>query len=271
MQKKVQRWRYPMILLRELVKTDFKLRYQGSILGHLWSILRPLMMFAIMYLVFVRFLRFGEGIPHFAVSLLMANVLWSFFAEATGQGMQAIVARRDLLRKINFPKYIIVVSATVSALINMAINMCVVLVFAIINGVEFSWTALWVLPLVLELYVFALAMAFLLSALYVRFRDIQHLWDVFLQALFYFTPIIYPVSMIVAMSPVAAKMMLLSPIAQVIQDVRFNLITREGTDTLVTLGTSWWWIALPFVIVAVVTILAVIYFRRNSRRFAEMV
>jgi len=107
-----------MILLRELVITDFKLRYQGSFLGYLWSLLRLLLLFAIMYLVFVYFLRFGEGIEHFAVSLLLGIVMWTFFSEATNQGMRAIIDRGDLLRKINFPKYILVISATISALIN---------------------------------------------------------------------------------------------------------------------------------------------------------
>ncbi len=271
MQKKGQKWHYPLILLRELVKTDFKLRYQGSILGHLWSVLRPIMLFTIMYLVFVRFMRFGEGIPHFAVSLLAGLVLWQFFAEAAGQGMQAIVARRDLLRKINFPKYVIVVSATVSALINLLINLGVVLIFALINGVEFSWSALLLIPLVLQLYIFALAVAFLLSALYVKFRDIQHLWDIFMQGLFYFTPIFYPLSMIIAISPIGAKMMLLNPIAQVIQDVRYNLVSKEYTETLITMGTSWYWVMLPYLIVGAAIILAAVFFKWNSKKFAEMV
>jgi ABC-2 type transport system permease protein len=128
------------ILLRELVVTDFKLRYQGSVLGYLWSLLKPLMLFAILYVVFVHFLRFGVGLDHFAVSLLLGIVLWSFFTEATSQGMQAIVGRGDLIRKINFPKYIIVISATISALINLLFNLVVVLVFMIIDGVDFKWT-----------------------------------------------------------------------------------------------------------------------------------
>ena len=111
------------ILLRELVITDFKLRYQGSILGYVWSLLKPLMLFAIMYVVFIHFLRFGNGIPHFAVALLLGIVMWTFFIEATNQGMQAIVLRGDLIRKINFPKYIIVISGTISALINLIFNL----------------------------------------------------------------------------------------------------------------------------------------------------
>ncbi|MFZ2560182.1 MAG: hypothetical protein WAW91_00910, partial [Candidatus Nanoperiomorbaceae bacterium] len=98
------------VLLKEMVKTDFKLRYQGSILGHLWSILKPLALFFVMYMVFVRFLKFGAGVPHFAMSLLLAMVMWQFFMETISQGMGSIVARGDLLRKINFPKVIVVIS-----------------------------------------------------------------------------------------------------------------------------------------------------------------
>ena len=92
------------ILLKEMVKTDFKLRYQGSLIGHLWSILKPLMLFTIMYLVFVQFLRFDDGTPHYAIGLLIGMVTWNFFSEATNMGMMSIVSRGDLLRKLNFSK-----------------------------------------------------------------------------------------------------------------------------------------------------------------------
>ena len=178
------------ILLRELVVTDFKLRYQGSALGYAWSVLKPLFLFAILYIVFDRFLRLGRDIEHFPVYLLLGIVLWSFFTEATIDGLQSIITRGDLIRKINFPKYIIVVSGTISALINLLINLVVVAFFIIVNGVHVGWEAILVVPLLLELYVFALAVAFFLAALNVKFRDTGHLWDVFLQAAFYATPIL---------------------------------------------------------------------------------
>ena len=121
------------ILLKELVKTDFKLRYQGSVLGYLWAVLRPMMLFAILYIVFAKILKMGGDIPHYPVYLLAGTVLWSFFSECTSQGIQAIVARGDLLRKISFPKWILVVSATVTALINFLINLGVVIIFAIVS------------------------------------------------------------------------------------------------------------------------------------------
>ena len=105
------------ILLKEMVKTDFKLRYQGSLIGYLWSILKPMMLFTIMYLVFVRFLRFDDGTPHYAIGLLIGMVTWNFFAEATNMGMLSIVSRGDLLRKLNFSKEIIVISSVVGAAI----------------------------------------------------------------------------------------------------------------------------------------------------------
>lgn len=151
------------ILLGELVKTDFKLRYQGSVLGYLWAILRPLLMFAILYVVFAKLLRMGGDIPHYPVYLMTGTVLWNFFTECTGQGIQAIVQRGDLLRKISFPKYIIVISATVTALINLSINLCVIIIFALINGVTPSWSWFLVIPLIAELYAFALGISFLLG------------------------------------------------------------------------------------------------------------
>ena len=122
------------ILLKELTKTDFKLRYQGSVLGYLWALLRPLMMFAILYVVFAKLLRFGGDIPHYPVYLLTGTTLWSFFTECTSQGIQSIIIRGDLLRKISFPKYIVTVSSTLTAVINLLINLVVVIIFALING-----------------------------------------------------------------------------------------------------------------------------------------
>ena len=124
------------ILLRELVVTDFKLRYQGSALGYVWSILKPLFLFSILYVVFDKFLGVGRNIQHFPVYLLLGIILWNFFVEATNQGLNSIVGRGDLLRKINFPKYIVVISGTVSSLINLLFNMAVVLLFIIVNGVH---------------------------------------------------------------------------------------------------------------------------------------
>jgi ABC-2 type transport system permease protein len=257
------------ILLRELVITDFKLRYQGSVLGYLWSLLKPLLLFAILYVVFVRFLKFGSDIEHFPVYLLFGIVMWTFFTEATGQGMQAIVSRGDLIRKISFPKYIIVISGTISALINLVLNLIVVFVFVILNGVDISTTIL-LLPLnILELYIFSLAIAFLLAALYVKYRDISHIWEVFLQGAFYATPILYPVGMVIQQSELAAKLLMLSPVAQIIQDARYNLITHDSIRTGDLVHS--YWIITPYVIVVLAILFASWYFKRSQKYFAENV
>lgn len=260
------------ILLGELVKTDFKLRYQGSVLGYLWAVLRPLLMFAILYIVFAKLLRMGGDIPHYPVYLMTGTVIWNFFTECTGQGIQAIVQRGDLLRKISFPKYIVVVSATATALINLAINLCVVIIFALINGVTPSFSWLLVIPLVLELYAFSLGISFLLGAINVKYRDVTSIWDVLIQALFYAIPIIYPISMVLESSSfglVAANIILLNPIAQVIQDIRYNLITNA---TVTTWGLVEWPLCLlPILFVFLVLLLAALFFRKRSKRFAEEV
>ena len=270
--KLISKYRYSWILLRELVKTDFKLRYQGSMLGMAWSVLKPLMLFAVMYVVFVRFLRFGAGIPHFAVSLLLAQTLWAFFQEATSQGMQAIVGRGDLLRKLKFPKYIVVVSSTVSALINLVISLFVVLIFMIVNGVEFRPTILLFPLVVVELYIFALGIAFLLSTMFVRFRDIGHIWDVIMQAWFYATPIIYPLTQLINVGwlSVAKLVLMLNPIAQIIQDARYLVVTTQ-TETIWGLVDQQCWIfkLIPLLIIAIVLLVGVTVFRRRSPYFAE--
>ncbi len=261
------------ILLGELVKTDFKLRYQGSVLGYLWAILRPLLMFAILYLVFAKLLRMGSDIPHYPVYLLTGTVLWNFFTECTGQGIQSIVMRGDLLRKISFPKYIIVVAATSTALINLAINLCVIIIFAFINGVTPTWSWLFVPFLILELYILSLGISLLLGALNVKYRDITSIWDVLIQALFYAVPIIYPLSMVVesgSFGPTAAQIIMLNPIAQVIQDARYSLITHEAI-TGWSLSSEWFLKIIPIAIVIAVFIFGAFYFKKKSRRFAEEV
>lgn len=270
------------ILLRELVVTDFKLRYQGSVLGYLWSLLKPMMLFAILYVVFVNFLKIGADIEHFAVYLLLGVVMWTFFTEATMQGMSAIVSRGDLIRKINFPKYIIVISGTISALINLLLNLLVVLIFMIINGVHFQWTMFYVPLNLIELYIMALAVAFFLSAAFVKYRDVSHIWEVFMQGAFYATPIIYPVQMIAGkdVHTVAdvltsthlwvVQLVMLNPVAQVIQDVRYNAVTHETVKTQ-HLFTNPLWMILPYVLVVMIALCATVYFRKSQKYFAENV
>jgi len=258
------------ILLRELVVTDFKLRYQGSALGYVWSVLKPLFLFAIMYFVFGFIFNFRGDVEHFSVYLLTGIVLWSFFTESTNQGLQAIVSRGDLIRKINFPKYIIIISGTTSALINLFFNLIVIFFFVIINGVELTWLALLLPVIIIELYVFALALAFFLAAFNVKYRDIGYLWEILLQALFYATPILYSLSLVLDKSETVASVMMLSPIAQTIQDARYVLVTQE-TTTVWSLFDNFWYAIIPLIMVGVSIVIASLYFRKSSKYFAEYV
>src|SRR3954471_19227202 len=140
-------------LLSELVRTDFKLRYQGSFLGYAWSLLRPLLIFIILYIVFVKFLKLGAGIPHFPVYLLLGIVIWNFFNEMTVQSLTSIVGRGDLIRKIRIPRWIIILSSSISALINLFLNLVVVVIFLFINHVDLLRTTLWLPLILLEVYI----------------------------------------------------------------------------------------------------------------------
>ena len=258
------------ILLKELVKTDFKLRYQGSLMGHLWSILKPLMLFAVMYTVFIYFLRFGGDVPHFAVALLLGMVLWTFFTETTGMGLTSIVGRGDLLRKLSFPSQIIVVSVSINALINLVINLGIVLILGFINGVEISIYALPLIPLLLiELYALALGISFILSTLFVRFRDIGPIWEVFLQAGMYMTPIIYPISFVADAHPLIAKVMMLSPLAQIIQDARYLLTSSETATTWQMISNKGIAI-IPYFIPFIVLLIGFSIFNKSAKKFAEI-
>lgn len=260
-----RRYRYSSILLKQLVKSDFKLRYQGSALGYLWSLLRPLAIFLILYIVFVRFLRFDYGVPHSSVYLLLGIVLWNFFTEVTSGGLGSIVGKADLLRKLNFPKYVVVLAVLFSALINLALTSIVIAVFMVADGVDITPNILLAIPLLLELLILALAFAFILSALFVKLRDMSHVWEVILQAGFYVAPIFYPVILVPAEY---AKWMLLNPIAQIVQDFRHVVVTSQ-TPTINDYWESGYIRLVPIAIVVAVAIASVYYFRKNSRRFAE--
>lgn len=265
MKNLAQRYRYAVILLKQLVKTDFKLRYQSSVLGYVWSLLRPLALFAILYIVFGRFLNIGQAIPNFQIYLLLGIVLWNFFSETTNGSVSAIVGKGDLIRKINFPKYVIILATSISALINLLLNFVVVAIFMGIARVDVGWDTVLVLLLVAELFILALGLSFFLGAAFVRFRDISYIWEVILQGAFYATPILYPLSSIPER---AAKILILNPVAQVIQDMRYILVT-ENTITIDTLYDSPFIRLVPILMTIAVASFAAIYFKRRSKHFAE--
>lgn len=174
-----------------LATTEFKLRYFGSVLGYFWSLVRPLLFFGVLYAFFTVVLNLGKGIPHYPVYLLSSIVMWTYFTETTGGCVQCLLTREGLLRKIRFPRLVVPLSVALTAAFNLAANFVAVLAFALASGVEPRWSWLQLLPLVLLLATLAVGVGMLLSALYVRFRDVQPIWEVVVQALFYGSPIIY--------------------------------------------------------------------------------
>jgi ABC-2 type transport system permease protein len=253
-------------LLSELVRTDFKLRYQGSVLGYAWSLLRPLMIFVILYIVFVKFLKLGNDIPHFPVYLLLGIVIWNFFTEMTQQSLGSIVGRGDLIRKIRIPRWIIVFSSSISALINLCLNLVVVAFFMLINHVDVH-ASIFLFPFILiEVYLFALGVSLFLAAAYVKFRDLNYIWEVILQAGFYLTPILYPLSRITNLS--FQKLIMLNPMAQAIQDARYVAVTQQQPTVWSLFGGSIYAL-IPFCIVAISLVIGFTYFRKESKYFAE--
>lgn len=255
-------------LLAELVRTDFKLRYQGSMLGYAWSLLRPLLLFLILYIVFVEFLKIGKGIPHFPVYLLLGIVIWNFFSEMTNQSLTSIVGRGSLIRKIRIPRWIIILSASVSAVINLLLNLVVVAVFAVVNKVEPTGTIIWLPFILVEVYIFALGISLFLSAFYVKYRDISYIWDVVLQAGFYMTPIIYPLALITDIT--LQKLIMLNPMAQAIQSARYSTISHE-TLTAWQVFDGGWYRFIPFILVGVAFMGGLLYFKSQAKYFAEEV
>lgn len=251
-------------MIRELAATDFKLKYQGSVLGYIWSIVKPLLMFAILYVVFTHVLRIGGSIPHYAQQLLLGIVLWTFFTDSTVMAMTSIVDRGELLRKVSFPRIVIPVSTNISALITLVLNFVVVLVFIGAGRVSLRPTALLLIPLLIEFYILALGCSLLLAALYVRFRDFKHIWEVLMQGLFYATPIIYPLSIL---SPRLATLFALSPIAQIVEDARWALISPAATTSSQVL--HWPLLLVPYLFPLAVFVVGYRYFESAAASFAE--
>jgi ABC-2 type transport system permease protein len=255
-----------LILVRQLIRTDFKLRYQGSTLGYLWSILKPLFLFGILYIVFVGIVGVDYGVDNDGVYLLLGIVIWTFFAELTGGSVTSVVGKGDLIRKLNFPKYIIVFATGFSAIINLALNMAIVVVFMIITGITVNLAILFAPLLFLELFVFTMGIGFFLSTVFVKFRDVGYIWDVVMQALFYLTPILFPL----AIAPLwVQKILMINPLAQVIQDLRYILVSTDTTTITDVYNGNGLMRLVPITISVVTFIVFAVYFRANSKNFAE--
>jgi ABC-2 type transport system permease protein len=219
-----------------LAVTEFKLRFFGSVLGYLWQLVRPLMLFGVLYVVFTEFVKIGGVVPFYPVVLLSNIVLFTFVQEGTG-AVQSMVDHEGLVRKIQFPRMAIPVSIVLTAMFNLTLNMCVVLMFGLASGVDPRWTWFEAPLLVLCLAIMVLGLAMLLSALYVRFRDVKPIWEVVLQALFYATPVIYTIESI-SVSERVRELLMLNPIAVILTQFRHAVIDPDAPTAAAAAGGS---------------------------------
>lgn len=256
-------------LTRALAVTEFKLRFFGSVLGYAWQVMRPLLLFGVLYILFTQVIDVGTDTPLYGVALLLGLVLYTFFSEATGAAVSCIVDRENLVRKIEFPRLAVPLSVVLTALFNLALNLGVVVVFLLASGGSVRWSWLEMIPLVALLAVLASGLAMLLSALFVRARDIKPIWDVVLQVLFYGTPIFYTIETVQNSAPTwVAKALMLNPFAAILQQARHAVVDPEYVSASSAIGPAWRLI-IPLAIVFGVFALGYAVFRRAAPRLAE--
>lgn len=209
-------------LIWTLVKGDFRLRYQGSYLGYLWTLFKPLLLFGVIYLVFSVFMPSPS--EDYALNLLLGIIIWNFFAESTTTGMASILAKRELITKIFFPRDLIVLAATLTSLITFLLNLVIFAVIYLFSQHLPDFSAFAFLIHIPLLYLFATGLALILASLVVKFQDLQHIWEVLLQIFFWLTPIIYPLSLI---PEKYQGIILLNPLARIIDYSRLTLIQHH--------------------------------------------
>jgi ABC-2 type transport system permease protein len=245
---------------------EFKLRFFGSALGYLWQLVRPLLLFAVLYVVFTEFVRLNEGVPHFPAVLLTGIVMFTFFADATATSVTAVVDRENLVRKIEFPRLVVPFAVVATALFNLLANLLAVLVFILASGVTPRLEWLLAIPLIAVLVLLATGLAMLLSALYPRFRDVKPIWEVLSQVLFYASPILYAIEVIP--NRTFQELIMLSPIAVVLQELRHVVIDPSAPSAAEAIGTPAL-LLVPAAIVVLVTALGLWVFAREAPRIAE--
>lgn len=263
--EKIKKYNY-LGLTKELAWTNFKLKYQGSFFGYLWSLAKPLMFFGVLYIVFTKFFKLGGEIPNYPVYLLSGVVLFNYFVESTSVSIGSIVGQGDLIRKVYFPRIILTISTSITALITLLLNMIVVFIFMFFSDVYPTINAFLLIPILLELFILIAGTSLFLASFFVRFRDLAHIWEVINQVLFYAIPIIYPLSFV---PEGIGKILLLNPLAQIIQDSRYVLITTEAVTVWKILPFPYFLIpyALPLIIFGI----GYLAFQKQSTKFAEEV
>lgn len=244
------------------------MRFFGSALGYLWSLLRPLLLFGILFFVFSEVIGADAGVENYGVMLLVGIICFFYFSEVTGSAVTCMVDREALVRKVGFPRVVVPLSVLLVATANLALYLMVLAVFILATGVEprWSWLAL-PLPL-LALAALAAGLGMLLSALYVHFRDIRPIWDVLLQALFYATPILYPVTLLAERYPEVAKVFMANPLAAIVQELRRLLLGPSNPSVADVLGGGTL-LLIPVGVLVALVLLGVWVFERTAPSAAE--
>ena len=260
------RLRHQAHVVRVIAGAEFKLKYSGSALGYVWSLIKPLGLFAMLYIVFGRFFKLTVGFKDYPLYLLIGIVLWTYFADATTLTLSSLVNRATLIWKLSFPRILVPISTTVSVGITFLVNL--VAVGAFVAAARVAPRPAWLLLpfLLIELYLVTLGVGLVLATLFVRLRDIGQVWELALQLLFYASPIIYPVGFL---PPWAKPVAFLSPFVQVIQDTRAIVLPGPQSITAPDIYGTAWGELLPLGVGAVVIAIGFALFRQQSPWFAE--
>jgi ABC-2 type transport system permease protein len=253
-----------------LARTEFKLRYYGSVLGYVWSLIRPLLFFGVLYLFFVKIAHIAKG-PFYGAYLLTGIVLWNFLAEATSNSVTCLVARESMVRKIRFPRIVVPLSVSLTATFNLGMNFIAVLVFAFASGVVPTLQWLEMIPIVFGFILLATGIAMLLAALYVRFRDVQPIWDVFLQVWFYGSPVLYPATAYSSRKLPAGfeHIAMINPVATLLAQMGHAFIDPSGYPTAFGAAHAIWPVIVALALIPGVFGLGWWVFTREAPKVAE--
>jgi ABC-2 type transport system permease protein len=254
--------------------TEFRRLYFGTVLGYLWSLVRPLMYFGVLLFVFTQVFKVGSAnVDHYAVLLLLGIVLFTFFQESTTNAVTSVVAQEGVVRKTQFPRLVIPVSTVVTGLFNLGLNLIIVVVFLFAFGVDPVWTWLLFPFAAVALFVLTVAVAMGLSVLYVRFRDVAIIWTVLAQVLFYATPILYTVGFKNTPEnpyhPTFEHLMMINPLAVIMTQVRVWVLHEPQAPSAVQAAGGWAGL-IPAALISIgICLLGAWLFAREAPRIAE--
>jgi ABC-2 type transport system permease protein len=250
--------------------TEFKRVYFGTVLGYVWSLIRPLMLFGVLLFVFTQVFRIGSDlVDHYPVFLLLGIVLFTFFQESTTNSVTSVVAQEGVVRKTQFPRLVIPISTVLTGAFNLGLNLIVVFVFALAFGVDPAWSWLLFPIAAVILFIFTAAVSMALSVLYVRFRDIAIIWTVLAQVLFYATPILYPVNFKEQTSTTYEHLLMVNPLAVIFEQVRIWVLHEPQAPSAVDAAGGWTGLIPAFLIFLGVCLLGAWTFSREAPKIAE--